>query len=126
MFWRLVMPFRPKLPKKILGALVHSLIGIFFLVLTLILLPIPFADILSAYNDPFWVTSSSRIFAILVFAMVYFPLVLALIKMYSLSDKRYTVANRTVPDAIFGGLKETGLLLCATWVFIQSLLVCYL
>ena len=112
--------------KNVLGAIIHSAVGILFLIIVLAILPIPFADVAAKFSGPFWVTATSRVFAALVFAMIYFPIVLALIKMYSYSDKRYTVNDRTVPDAIFGGLKETGLLLCATWVFIQLLLVCYL
>jgi len=108
------------------NAFINVGIGVTALIVIAAILPMSFSEIFSGYDDLFWEDSIRRGVAIGIVSCVFFPLIMAFIKFSSHQDKRYRVANGTIPDAIFGGLKESGLLICCTWVFVTVLKVCFL
>jgi len=122
----MIQKFVKKYLSSLWGAATGIFVGVISLLVLLWIIPIPINEVLSGYDTSFWHTALRRAVAIILAAIVYFPLALSMIKLYSFFDKRYRVADNTVPDAIFGGLKEAGLLICTTWIFVQLLQVCLL
>lgn len=112
--------------KDLWGALSHISVALILILIFLAINPLNMSEVLSGFDDPFWYTSYRRAIVIIMAAAIYFPIALALIRFYSYLDKRYTVANNTLPDSVFGGLKEASLLICAVLVFIQLVQVCLL